>query len=156
MSHIQQLIRTGQLPEALDYLAATNAGAILLKAQYNNGRKKFKLGLIDLSEWNRIHDRVKIAALQMAESIPTPPADFDIAAWIHRIISGPTGLETYEEREFVIWHIPPYEVAATWVIRCLANPDCEGSQQVLDSILARRARVSAQKNNTPTDNTSNS
>jgi hypothetical protein len=37
-----------------------------LLAQYNDGEKKFNLGLIDFGEWARIQSRINFAALEMA------------------------------------------------------------------------------------------
>lgn len=54
-----------------------------------------------------------------------------------RIIDGPTGFKamlkrqqgTYANRDLAV---------AEFVIRCLANPRCEGSQDVLDAIAKQR------------------
>lgn len=62
----------------------------------------------------------------------------DINDWIYRVIKGPTGFETWEDRECVIFHNSREEDIAAFVIRCLANPLCDGSKEVLDAILEQR------------------
>jgi hypothetical protein len=54
------------------------------------------------------------------------------------IIEGTGGLESFIEHE-----LPDYEdsdrvVAAHWTLKCLANPDCEGSEEAIQAILAAR------------------
>lgn len=64
----------------------------------------------------------------------------DIPSFIEEIINGVGGFKVQEDREFVIY--PDREVGvAGFIIRCLANPQCKGSQEVLDAIIARRAKV---------------
>jgi TIR domain/Effector-associated domain 11 len=65
---IQQLIANGQTEDALALLAKANKAndAMLLQAQYNNGKRNFNMGLIDFSEWGRIQARVNFAALELA------------------------------------------------------------------------------------------
>lgn len=65
----------------------------------------------------------------------------EIGAWCKEIIDGAGGFISYEEHELVIWHISRERAVAEWVIRCLANPDNEGSQMVIDSIIKRRKAV---------------
>lgn len=62
----------------------------------------------------------------------------DIAAWCKHIIEGQAGMNSYEARELVVWHESERFSAAQWVIRCLANPDCEGSGEVLQAIVEQR------------------
>lgn len=66
------------------------------------------------------------------------PTPFDIKAWVRGVIEGRGGMNDYEEREWVVWHVPDRVAAADWVVRCLANPDCEGSAEMLAAIHARR------------------
>jgi hypothetical protein len=68
-------------------------------------------------------------------------AEFDIAAWIRDIIEGSGGMDQFEEREMVIWHVSERIAAASWAVRCLANPRCKGSAEVLAAIIARREKV---------------
>ncbi len=63
---IEFLIGNSQTEEALKLLAQSSNDAILLQAQYNNGKKNFNLGLIDYGEWQRIQARVNYGALDMA------------------------------------------------------------------------------------------
>lgn len=67
---IQQLIAAGNSEKALELLAQHNADALLLQAQFNNGRKNFNMGLIEHSEWQRIQARVNYAALELAGKLP--------------------------------------------------------------------------------------
>lgn len=90
---IQQLIAAGNSEKALELLAQHNADALLLQAQFNNGRKNFNMGLIEHSEWQRIQARVNYAALELAGKLPddlppfqNDPADDKDAA---RYASGP-------------------------------------------------------------------
>lgn len=61
----------------------------------------------------------------------------DIEKWIGRIINGGTGFKAWEDRECVIFHTSREEGIAAFVIRCLGNPRCEGSKEVLSAILSR-------------------
>ena len=63
----------------------------------------------------------------------------DINDWINRVIKGPTGFEIWEDRECVIFHNSREEGIAAFVIRCLANPLCDGSKEVLEAILEQRS-----------------
>ncbi len=67
---IELLIGNNQTEEALKLLAESNHDAILLQAQFNNGKKNFNLGLISSSEWQRIQARVNYGALDMAGRLP--------------------------------------------------------------------------------------
>lgn len=61
-----------------------------------------------------------------------------ISAWLHAIIDGPGGLHDFEARECASPVAGRDEAVAAWVVRCLANPHCEGSRAVLDAIIQRR------------------
>lgn len=68
-----------------------------------------------------------------------PPLEpVDISEFVERIINGPTGLAVMEDREFMVHHKPDRIITAEFVIRCLANPLCEDSGAVLQSIMRRR------------------
>ena len=58
-----------------------------------------------------------------------------------KIIEGMGGMNDYEQYELVAWHNPERIAAAIWTLQCLANPKCEGSQEVLDAIIARRREL---------------
>lgn len=62
----------------------------------------------------------------------------DIDRWIARRIDGDGGYKSMVEHE---WGIETLHGAAAFVLRCLANPDCEGADEVLASILKQRLRV---------------
>ena len=62
----------------------------------------------------------------------------DIAAWIVDRIAG---LYDFEYHELAVPTINRDEAVAAWIIRCLANPKCEGSADVLNSIVDRREKV---------------
>ena len=70
-----------------------------------------------------------------------PPGEIDIHAWCIQVIEGPGGMRVYEDREVVEWNIPIRHAVAEWVIRCLANPSCDGSAEVIAAIQRRRAKL---------------
>lgn len=61
--------------------------------------------------------------------------------WIDKTINGTGGLHSFERHEAVVMNAPRDEAVAAWVIRCLANPENEGSADVLASIVARREKM---------------
>lgn len=63
---IQQLIAAGRTEDALNLLGQFSSDALLLQAQFNNGRKNFNIGLIEHAEWQRIQARVNYAALTLS------------------------------------------------------------------------------------------
>lgn len=67
----------------------------------------------------------------------------DIAEWATRIIEGTGGMNAKELYEWVIFHDSDRVAAAKWTLRCLANPECEGSAEVLQAIMERREKVAA-------------
>ncbi|MES2788155.1 MAG: hypothetical protein V4719_00940 [Planctomycetota bacterium] len=79
------------------------------------------------------------------EPIPLLPANIpdvsSISEWITQVIDGPGGMNNYEETEWVVWHTPERHAAAAWIIRCLANPKCKGSDEVLAAIRERRQEI---------------
>ncbi len=61
----------------------------------------------------------------------------DLPTWSERIIHGPGGLTDYLDYEMGV--VTDERVSAVeWALRCLANPACEGSAEVLLAITARR------------------
>jgi hypothetical protein len=67
------------------------------------------------------------------------PADgLDIYDFVERICRD---METKEEREGVVYHVPKEQAAMAYIIRALANPRCEGSREVLEAIQRRREVV---------------
>jgi len=67
--HVQQektvleLVREGEIKKALDVLENNYPDALLLKARYNQGEKKFNLGLIDADEWQSIKNTIGVWCL---------------------------------------------------------------------------------------------
>ena len=64
-----------------------------------------------------------------------------IKEWIDQVINGPSGMTSFEEHELAVWHCSEREAAANLIIRCLANPLCKGSDDVLRAIQAQREKV---------------
>lgn len=61
----------------------------------------------------------------------------DIKLWCKRIVDGTGGLRAYFAREAK--STPKQVDCVEWALRCLANPDNEGSGLVLVAILEQRA-----------------
>lgn len=57
------------------------------------------------------------------------------------IINGNGGLLDYEQHEVAVPTVPRDVAVAAWTIRCLANPGCEGSEHLVEMILAKRELV---------------
>jgi hypothetical protein len=66
----------------------------------------------------------------------------NITDWINAILYGAGGLEDFEHYEMPIIGVPRDVFVARWIIRCLANPACGGSAEILDAIAQRREQVS--------------
>jgi hypothetical protein len=62
-------------------------------------------------------------------------ADDWISQWVAGIVQD---VASVEDHEWVINHVCPYHVAMAYVLRCLANPGCAGSGDVLEAIVAKR------------------
>jgi hypothetical protein len=62
----------------------------------------------------------------------------DISKWIKARIDN---LHTFERCELASPTIPRDEAVGAWIIRCLANPDCEDSAEMLSAIEKRRIKV---------------
>ena len=71
---------------------------------------------------------------------------FVVADWVKDIIEGPQGMNSFQRHEMVIWNEPERIAAANWVLRCLANPRCEGSDKMLHAILERRKNAMRSQN----------
>jgi hypothetical protein len=67
-----------------------------------------------------------------------------ITKWIKEIVNGVGGLRDYHTYE-MCGSEPTLEEAIAFALRCLANPDCEGSQNVLDAIIQKRIGRIAEK-----------
>lgn len=62
-----------------------------------------------------------------------------------RIITGVGGLHDYERCEMAT---PKYDrdvATVIWAIKCLANPKCKGSEEVLQAIIDRRKSLAAEQ-----------
>lgn len=59
----------------------------------------------------------------------------DIAKWIKGIADD---MIAFERHEYPIYKVTKRRAAMSYVIRALANPKCEGSDDVLKAIIARR------------------
>ena len=57
------------------------------------------------------------------------------------------GLNSYQAHELVSWPYSDRVAASVWTIRCLGNPDCEGSDVAVAAILARREQLQREKSN---------
>ena len=66
------------------------------------------------------------------------PTQFIVADWVKDIIEGPQGMNSFQRHELVVWNEPERIAAVKWALRCLANPQCEGSDHMLHAILERR------------------
>ncbi len=62
----------------------------------------------------------------------------EIDNWLKDIIHGSGGFEDFENYEGLVHSVSREHSIAAFVIRCLGNPDCEGSGEVLDKIEANR------------------
>ena len=71
---------------------------------------------------------------------------FVVADWVKDIIEGPQGMNSFQRNEIVIWNEPERIAAANWVLRCLANPRCDDSDQMLHAILERRKNAMRSQN----------
>ena len=70
----------------------------------------------------------------------------DIKTWIDEVITRPGGFLTYNERELYDFHDKSRDHSvAEFFIRALANPDCEGSLEVLNSIIEHRNKKANEK-----------
>jgi hypothetical protein len=63
-----------------------------------------------------------------------------IDEWVNSVINGIGGFNSWEEHEIVI-HNSREESIAGFVIRCLANPACEGSKEIIEAIISERAKM---------------
>jgi len=68
-----------------------------------------------------------------------------ISEWCEKVIEGCGGMNDFEKYELVVWNEPERIATAKWVIRCLANPESEGSEYVLNEIIERRKEVLERK-----------
>lgn len=70
---------------------------------------------------------------------PRNPPGTDIKAWLTAILEGTGGLKSFHKYELGGQRSNIHD-AASWTVRCLANPKCAGSGTVIQAILDERAR----------------
>jgi hypothetical protein len=70
-----------------------------------------------------------------------PQPSVAVQAWVEQRVTGPGGFQAFEAHEMPLFTHERDVELATFVIRCLANPACEGSAEVLDAIATRRREV---------------
>jgi len=63
----------------------------------------------------------------------------NIREWCKRIIEGAGGLRAYYAKE--ARSTPKQQDCVEWAVKCLANPSCEGSGEVIKLILEQRASM---------------
>ena len=64
-----------------------------------------------------------------------------LTEFAHEIINGVGGLRDFERYELAVPNIDRDEATVIWTLKCLANPACELSREVLDAISERRHEV---------------
>lgn len=64
----------------------------------------------------------------------------DALEFARQMIEGPGGANDYQLRHGTTWDLHDRVVGAMWMLECLADIDCEGSDMVVSMILVRRAR----------------
>ena len=62
----------------------------------------------------------------------------NILEFSEKIISGVGGLHDFEYHEIATPNYDRDVVVAIWVLKCLANPDCEGSKEAIEAIIEKR------------------
>lgn len=65
-----------------------------------------------------------------------------IEEWLEKVVNGNTGFLSFEDHEWPMFHKGRDYSLAAFVIRALANPLCNGSEEVLAAIQERRAKLS--------------
>jgi hypothetical protein len=67
------------------------------------------------------------------------PQRVDVLAWIESVVTGGGGFQSFEQHEMPLFTHERDVELASFVVRCLANPRCEGSAEVLAAIQRRRS-----------------
>lgn len=65
----------------------------------------------------------------------------EVDEWIGNVLTGPTGFEVWEDRECIYHGISREHSAVAFTLRALANPHCEGSDEILESIIEHRSKL---------------
>jgi len=71
------------------------------------------------------------------ESVPVAEEPFDVLAWCRELVHGVGGFLDYEEYEKVVFEDREVSLVS-FVVRALANPECAGSETMLQAIRERR------------------
>ena len=66
----ENLVAKGDLDTIFVVLPQINSDAVLLKARYNNDKKRHDTGLIDFGEWKQIQNQINFAILEMVSNFP--------------------------------------------------------------------------------------
>jgi hypothetical protein len=64
--------------------------------------------------------------------------EWNAEAFAKHIIEGVGGMNDCERYELAVFPLGDRVAAVEWTLRCLANPECEGSAEVLAAIAERR------------------
>jgi hypothetical protein len=67
--------------------------------------------------------------------------ELDMFRWCLNVIEGVGGMNDYERYELAVFPRGERVHAVEWAIKCLANPRCEGSKEMLDAIIERRREL---------------
>jgi hypothetical protein len=76
----------------------------------------------------------------------------NIRQFSEKIINGDSGLHAYEYHELAEPMGDRDVAVAIWVIKCLANPNCEGSAEALAAVMERREEISNEQKGTGNGN----
>ena len=70
------LIQQGALPEAIQLVSRHCTEGIMIQSRYENGKKQYDLGLIDMREWKEIRDKIadvlRDIVMQFAQPVKQP------------------------------------------------------------------------------------
>lgn len=62
----------------------------------------------------------------------------EVEAWVKGIVDD---LRTKEERDVMVFNVERDMGVMMYLLRCLGNPDCGGSQAMVNAILERRNKL---------------
>lgn len=64
-------------------------------------------------------------------------ATTDVGGWVAECVTGGGGFQAFEAHEMPLFRQERDVELASFVVRCLANPGCHGSRDVLQAVAAR-------------------
>ena len=64
----------------------------------------------------------------------------DTYSWCDKIINGAGGYKAFQKYELAVENYEHDICVSIWILRCLANPECDGSEEVIDAILKVRKK----------------